>query len=146
MVNDSLDLKDLQSRAAGIVSMLHCVLDENHKLVKVSPEEHIAWWVRAHSVTDFRSTANPSRVGWDSIQGVEVSTVFLMGPSPGSGAEYCYFESMVSTLDDELHGEPQYRYVTWDDAEDGHGILVKLVNELMARPKELRAKELPPHE
>ena len=120
-----------------------CILDDDKNLVKVSPSDHIKWWTgKAHGPgIEFKSKDNPARVGWDLVHGVEVSTVFVIAPMPGPDFNsFYYFESMVFGLDDELSGEPQYRYQTWDDAVKGHATLVGLVNELMARPK-----ELPPH-
>jgi hypothetical protein len=144
MVLDEKSLAPLRERATSIVDAMHRVLDEDKNLVKVSPAAHIAWWVKAHE-GNFRSKdESPARVGWDSIQGIEISTVFSMAPMPGPDFNsHCYFESMVFGLDSELSGDPMYRYQTWDDAEKGHATLVGLVNELLAKTK---PKELPPHE
>lgn len=92
-----------------------------HEVVPVDFETYIEW-MAAHKygprLENYKDNpADLTRVGWDEVDGVKISTVFLgldhgfgMGPPQ-------WFETMV--FGGACAGDCE-RYATWDEAAAGH--------------------------
>jgi FKBP-type peptidyl-prolyl cis-trans isomerase 2 len=70
-------------------------------------------------------TSDNRRVAKDTIQGVEISTVFL-GLNHGFGGNPLWFETMVFGGE---YDQFQRRYATLKEAKEGHRIIVAMVQE-----------------
>ena len=65
------------------------------------------------------ATSRDRLVGYDVVDGVEVSTVFTgINLSPVGGDEPVLFETAL--FDHAGNGDVQRRYATWEEAEQGH--------------------------
>lgn len=71
----------------------------------------------------------PHRVGRDIIGDVTVSTVFLGIPHGWVGDQPILFETMIFNSEDSELKDYQERYVTYEEAEEGHKLAVQRVKE-----------------
>ena len=94
--------------------MRYAVLDEQHRLV---PTDDIHEWGRFFDDRDRRT------VGFDDVDGVRVSTVFL-GLDHGYLGEHLWFETMIFEDKDRGWDQDMDRYETWEEAETGHRAVV----------------------
>jgi hypothetical protein len=96
-------------------------LDENHNVVPCSLEE----WARAYEKEEVR------RVGYNKMGPYVVSTVFIGIDHSFGGGPPLWFETMIFSL---KTGEARFfsnqtRYTTWEEAVEGHRMVVQLVAE-----------------
>ena len=106
---------------------------------KPLPCENIAAWVEFFKDSDAR------RVAYDAVGEVSVSTVFLgLDHNFGNGGPPVLFETMIFG---GPHDEDQWRYCTWEEAEEGHKAACELAfhgsspeaREQLERMREARA-------
>lgn len=69
----------------------------------------------------FQKTERQVSLTW--VIDIRISTVFL-GLDHGYGDKQCWFETMIFG---GKHSGYQKRYTTWEEAEAGHAVAVKLV-------------------
>ena len=94
---------------------MHYILDDKHNLIAVDLIDWARWFEKADR------TVKKTNVG-----AVEISTVFLgLDNSFGEGPPL-FFETMIFG---GKHDQDIKRYSTWQEAEEGHGRLVKKIEE-----------------
>jgi len=93
----------------------------NYILINKKPvlEPDILKWGRWHQNVDNR------RVNNSTIGDANVSTVFLGLDHGTRNGEVLLFETMIFGGE---HDQEQWRYATWEEAQEGHKEAVKLIN------------------
>lgn len=98
------------------------ILNETKAPIKV---QDLIEWAKWYETAD-------RRVALDKVHGYRVSTVFLgIDHSFGEDHVPLIFETMVFAEDVETDwsGELMYRYRTWDEAAEGHKMVVSAIKE-----------------
>lgn len=85
------------------------ILDDNHKAVPCTLEQH-SDWIKGNFL---RKIVSKTRLP----NGIEVSTVFLGLDHSFNGGQPILFETMIFGGDEDGY---QDRYYTWDEAVIGH--------------------------
>ena len=112
---------------------LFWVLDADHKPV---PARSVTEWEKW--MFDERLKIGVGRIGYETINGWKVSTIFL-GIDHGFGGPSRWFETMIFVDEDrpapledderlkEWRENQQMRYSTWDEAEKGHAMFCEII-------------------
>jgi hypothetical protein len=95
---------------------------EGHTPIPATIEEYTAW-------SRTGSFDGRKRVARTVAEGIEVSTVFLgLDHGWGDGPPLLFETMIFSSNNEDLDGYCE-RYATWDEAEEGHRIAERFVQE-----------------
>ena len=103
------------------------ILDADLRIVELDYRDYLKWG------TWFEKNFNNRHVALDNVSGFVVSTVFLGIDHSFGGKRPLWFETMVFRQNTEKQissqGYGQWRYSTWNEAENGHRIVCEAVRK-----------------
>jgi hypothetical protein len=110
------------------------ILDDSHQIKQASLDEWGEWFTREH---------DKRRVAIDEVGDFKISTVFLGLDYGGfmEGSKPLLFESMIFRKQTGYKDIFCERYSTWDEAKQGHAIILNTLADLVQKEIFIRTLE-----